>query len=168
MRQIVKGSTSQSLYLVALDSTSTTGGRKTGLVFNSSGLTAYYVRNGATSTAITLATLASASAAWSSGGFVEVDATNTPGLYRLDVPDAAFATGVDSVEAGSAVVSWGEGICGRAAATATALLNEDPLDQPDTPGGRSKLKWRPVMRQKWMSQSLISRHSCLDLSVSSR
>jgi len=28
---------------------------------------------------------------------VEIDATNTPGLYRLDIPDAAFATGADVV-----------------------------------------------------------------------
>lgn len=33
--------------------------------------------------------------AYSSGGFVEVDATNMPGLYRFDPPDAVFATGVD-------------------------------------------------------------------------
>jgi hypothetical protein len=97
VRLIKKGATSQIIYVVILDSTSTTGGRKTGLAFNTASLVGNYVRNGAARTAITLATLASASAAWSSGGFVEVDATNTPGLYRLDVPDAAFAAGVDSV-----------------------------------------------------------------------
>jgi hypothetical protein len=97
VREIAKGATSQTLYVVALDSASTTGGRKTGIAYNAAGLTAYYVRNRAASVAITLATLASSSAAWSSGGWVEVDATNAPGLYRLDVPDAAFATGVDSV-----------------------------------------------------------------------
>lgn len=96
MRLIKKGATSQTLYLVILDSASTTGGRKTGIAFNTASLVANYVRNGAARTAITLATQ-TASGAWSSGGFVEVDATNAPGLYRLDVPDAAFATGVDSV-----------------------------------------------------------------------
>lgn len=97
LRIITKGATSQSVYFEILDSASTTGGRKTGIVFNSAGLTAYYARNGAAAVSITLVTLASASAAWSSGGFVQVDATNMPGIYRLDVPNAAFATGVDGV-----------------------------------------------------------------------
>lgn len=97
MRIIKKGATSQSLYFEVLDSTSTSGGRKTGVAYNTSGLSAYYVRNGGSATSITLATLANANSSWSSGGFKEVDATNMPGLYRLDVPDAAFAAGADSV-----------------------------------------------------------------------
>jgi hypothetical protein len=97
MRIIKKGATSQSVYVEILDATSSTGARKTGLVYNTASLTAYYARNGASATAITLATLAAANSAWSSGGFKEVDATNMPGLYRLDVPDAAVASGVDSV-----------------------------------------------------------------------
>ena len=97
MRIIRKGATSQSVYVSILDSTSTTGGRKTGLAYNTASLTAYYTRNGGSATAITLATLAAANSAWSSGGFKEVDATNAPGLYRLDVPDAALASGADSV-----------------------------------------------------------------------
>src|SRR5437588_12948996 len=97
MRVITKGKTSQSIYVNILDSTSTTGARKTGLVFNTSGLIAYYVRNGGSATQITLATLAAANSAWSSGGFKEVDATNMKGVYRLDVPDAAFASGAESV-----------------------------------------------------------------------
>lgn len=96
-RLIKKGATSQSLYVVALDSASTTGGRKTGIAFNTASLTGYYVRNGGSATAITLATLAAANSAWSSGGFKEVDATNMPGVYRLDVPDAALASGAESV-----------------------------------------------------------------------
>ncbi|AMX93622.1 MULTISPECIES: hypothetical protein [Mesorhizobium] len=97
MRTVKKGATSQSIYFDILDSTSTTGGRKTGLVFNTASLVAYYVRNQNTAVSITLATLAAANTAWSSGGFKEVDAANMPGIYRLDVPDAAFATGADSV-----------------------------------------------------------------------
>lgn len=96
-RIIAKGATSQSIYVEILDSASTSGGRKTGIVYNSAGLTAYYVRNGASATAITLATLAAANSAYSSGGFKEVDATNMPGVYRLDLPDAAVASGADSV-----------------------------------------------------------------------
>lgn len=97
MEQVKKGATSHSIYFEVLDSTSTSGGRKTGLVFNTAGLTAYYARKRGTATAITLATLAAADSAWSSGGFKEVDATNMPGVYRLDVPDAALATGADGV-----------------------------------------------------------------------
>ncbi|TPL40689.1 hypothetical protein [Mesorhizobium sp. B2-4-6] len=97
MRTIKKGAASQSLYFEVLDSASTTGGRKTGLAYDTASLTAYYSRNGASATAITLATLAAANSSWSSGGFKEVDATNMPGLYRLDVPDAAFASGTESV-----------------------------------------------------------------------
>jgi hypothetical protein len=63
-------------------------------VFNSAGLTAYYARTQGSAVAITLATQ-TVTGAFSSGGFVEVDATNMPGIYRFDPPDAAFATGVD-------------------------------------------------------------------------
>lgn len=94
MRIIKKGATSQSLYFFIQDST--TGAALTGLVYNTSGLTADYVLNGGSRTNITLATLAAANSAFSSGGFKEVDATNMPGLYRLDPPNAAL-TGADSV-----------------------------------------------------------------------
>lgn len=97
MRIILAGATSQTIYVEVLDSTSTTGGRKTGLVFNTAGLTAYYARNGGSATSITLATLAAANSAYSSGGFKEVDATNMPGVYRLDLPDAAVAASAASV-----------------------------------------------------------------------
>lgn len=96
-RIVTKGAVDQTIYLEVLDSTSTTGGRKTGLVFNTASLTAYYVRNQGSATAITLATLAAANSAHSDGGFKEVDATNMPGVYRLDLPDAAVASGADSV-----------------------------------------------------------------------
>lgn len=76
------------------DSASTTGGGKTGIAFNASGFTAYYVRPRGSATAITLATQ-TVTGAWSSGGWVEVDATNLPGIYRFDIPNAVFATGVD-------------------------------------------------------------------------
>ncbi len=124
MRTIKKGATSQSVYFDVLDSTSTTGGRKTGLAFNTSSLVAYYMRSQSTSTAITLATLAAANTAWSSGGFKEVDATNMPGIYRLDVPDAAFATG-----AGDDVVIVLKGATGMVQASCDVqLVAYDPQD----------------------------------------
>lgn len=60
-------------------------------------MTASYWRQGGTRTAITLSDLAAVNSAYSAGGVKEVDATNEPGLYRLDLPDAAIATGADWV-----------------------------------------------------------------------
>jgi hypothetical protein len=65
-------------------------------VYNTYSLTAYYLREGAASaTAITLATMTVGT--WATGGFKEVDATNMPGIYELGLPDAALATGANSV-----------------------------------------------------------------------
>jgi len=60
-------------------------------------MTVSYWRQGGTRTAITPADLAAVNSAYSSGGVKEVDATNMPGVYRLDWPDAALATGADWV-----------------------------------------------------------------------
>lgn len=92
---LVKGTTSYSAYVFVQDSSVSTGVGLTGLVYNSASLVASYVRPRAARVAITLATQ-TVTGAYSSGGFVEVDATNMPGVYRLDVPDAALATGVDA------------------------------------------------------------------------
>lgn len=85
--------TGVSLDVVLRDSS---GAEVTGKVHTD--VTAYYWRQGGSPTSITMATLASISASWSSGGFREADAANMPGSYRLDVPDAAFASGADWVE----------------------------------------------------------------------
>ena len=63
-------------------------------------------------------------------------------IRREDRLEAQYATGLDCLQVGAAVVPWGEGICGRAAATATALLNEDPCDHPERPsvGGATSLR----------------------------
>ncbi len=90
---IAAGATSQTVNVFIQNSSSTTGAGLTGLVYNSTGLTAYYVFPRAASAAITLVTLASATAAWSSGGFKEIDSTNCPGLYRFDIPNAVLASG---------------------------------------------------------------------------
>jgi len=66
-------------------------------------------------------------------------------IRREDRLEAEFATGLDCEHVGAAVVSWGEGICGRAAATATALLNEDPVDYPDYPGVRRPTSLRSAL-----------------------
>jgi hypothetical protein len=89
---VYAGLTSQSIDLFIRDSSSTTGQGLTGLAYNSGSLVASY-RKGATGTrtAITLATQ-TVGGAFSSGGFVEIDATNMPGCYRLDLPNAAVDT----------------------------------------------------------------------------
>lgn len=93
--QIKKGRTSYVGYVSVDDSSSTIGAKLTGLVFNSGSLTAYYARQGGAATAITLATQ-TATGAYSSGGFVAVDGTNMPGVYRFDIPDAVLASGADN------------------------------------------------------------------------
>lgn len=90
---IVAGATSQTVNVFVRDSSSTTGGGLTGLVFNSASLTAYYALPKAAAVAITLATLAAVTSAYSSGGFKEIDSANMPGWYRFDIPDAALASG---------------------------------------------------------------------------
>lgn len=89
---IAAGATSQTIDVFIQDSTSTSGAGKTGLAYNTSGLKCYY-RKGqtGTATAVTLATQ-TVGGAYSSGGFVEVDSTNMPGVYRLDIPNAAIDT----------------------------------------------------------------------------
>lgn len=90
------GTTSLIAYVFIQDSSVTTGAGLTGLAFNTGSLVASYVRPAAARSAITLATQTT-TGAFSSGGFVEVDSTNMPGVYRFDIPDAAIATGVRSV-----------------------------------------------------------------------
>ena len=53
-------------------------------------------------------------------------------IRREDRLETEYATGLDCQQVGSAVVPWGHGICGRAAAAATPLLNEDPMGHPGT------------------------------------
>jgi hypothetical protein len=96
MKLVVKdGTTSLSVDLILRDSASTTADGKTGLAFNTSGLTCYGKLSGAAPAAITLATLAATNSAWSSGGFKENDATNMKGSYRFDIPNA-YLTGAKS------------------------------------------------------------------------
>ena len=89
-----QATSNRSEYVFVQDSASTTGGGKTGILYNAASFTAYFVRPLGSATAITLATQ-TVTGAYSSGGWVEVDATNLPGIYRFDIPNAVFATGVD-------------------------------------------------------------------------
>lgn len=89
---VAGGSTSKIVEVTLRDST--TGGGKTGIAYGS--VTASYVREGGTRTAITLASGA-AGDSYSSGKWAEVDSTNCKGLYQLHIPNAAIAAGVEAV-----------------------------------------------------------------------
>lgn len=90
-RPVVAGTTDVSAIIRIVDSTD--GTPETGVVFNTSGIDIRYRRDGATDTAITEATLASLSAAHADGGFLHIG----NGYYRIDLPDAAVASGVNGV-----------------------------------------------------------------------
>ena len=91
---LVTGTTSYLARVFIQDSSSTTGAGLTGLAFNTASLVCYRARDddgNAGGTAITLATATRGT--WTSGGFVEKDATNMPGVYEFGIPNAALASG---------------------------------------------------------------------------
>jgi len=95
---IVKGTTSYLARIFVQDSSSTTGAGLTGLAYNSSGLVCYRARDDDGNAGGTAISLASATkGTWTSGGFVEKDATNMPGVYEFGIPNAALASGSKSV-----------------------------------------------------------------------
>jgi hypothetical protein len=94
---VKKGSTDRSVLLRIIDSAD--GTPETGVVYNSSGIDLWYRREGAAKTSITEATLAALTTAHADGGFLHVG----DGYYRLDLPDAAFATGAQYVDVGGTV-----------------------------------------------------------------
>lgn len=113
---IAPGSTSQSieLYLGA-----------TGLTSSTAGLSARYNRTRTASVDIPLVARTIAQA-WTSGGFAEVDATTMPGVYRIDIPDAALTAGADDV---TIVV---RGASGTNGAVMTVKLSSGGLTEAQT------------------------------------
>jgi hypothetical protein len=85
----------QTDFTVLADIRDTDGAPATGLVYTD--IDASYTRaetdNDVTVADVTPATLASLTAVHADWGFIEVDATKAPGLYRFDPADAPFATG---------------------------------------------------------------------------
>lgn len=113
---IAPGSTSQSIELYL---------GVTGLTASTSGLSARYNRTRTASVSIPLVAR-TITQAWTAGGFAEVDATNMPGVYRLDVPDAALAAGADDV---TVVV---RGASGTNGAVMTVKLSSGGLSSTET------------------------------------
>jgi hypothetical protein len=66
-----------------------------GLTHTTPSLSSSYVRAGGIRTAITLVSQ-TPNGSWTSGGFCEIDSTNMPGIYRIDVPNAVFVAGAES------------------------------------------------------------------------
>ena len=115
---IAPGSTSQSIELYL---------GVTGLTSSSSGLSTRYNRTRTASVSIPLVARTIAQA-WTAGGFAEVDATNMPGVYRIDIPDAALAAGADDV---TIVV---RGASGTNGAVMTVKLSSGGLTEAQTAG----------------------------------
>lgn len=88
--QIPHGSTGVSIYFLIK---SIHNAPFTSLAHNSPSIKAAYVREQGAAVVISLVALPSATAAHSPGQFGQVHSGNMKGMYRLDVPDAAFATG---------------------------------------------------------------------------
>lgn len=96
---VKKGSTDRSVTIRIVDSSD--GTPETGVVYNTSGIDLWYRREGETKTSITEADLSTPALddAHADGGFLHI----SDGEYRLDLPDAAFATGANYVDVGGTV-----------------------------------------------------------------
>jgi len=91
---VLVGATNVSLGVVLRSMTDYSG--KTGVAYGD--ITAYYWRQGGSNTSIAASALGSITAAHTDGGWYELDSTNSPGVYRFDLPDAMFAAGADWVQ----------------------------------------------------------------------
>ena len=68
----------------------------TGLTYNTAGFYVTYCRPGSAAVPVTIVNQ-TVSGAWASGGFVEINSSLMPGMYRFDVPNAALAAGAEIV-----------------------------------------------------------------------
>lgn len=96
-RIITKGATDQTVYIKVIDSA--TGALETGVTSATSGIDLEYTRNGAAPANLTESDLAAVDSAHSDGGMKHIGG----GIYRVDLPDAAVATGVSSVYVGGTI-----------------------------------------------------------------
>ena len=94
---VTKDSTDRSVVLRIFDSAD--GTPETAVEHNTAGIDLWYRREGAAKTSITEAALAALTTAHTDGGIEHI----SDGNYRLDLPDAAFATGANYVDFGGTV-----------------------------------------------------------------
>lgn len=91
--RINKGTINKRLSIFIQDSSVTTGVGLTGLTNASAGLKWYFHRENegnVNATAVTI--VAGTRGTYTSGGFIQKDATNMPGFYEIGLPDAILAT----------------------------------------------------------------------------
>ena len=91
---LIAGSTSNSVTVLLRSATD--GSEIVGKV--AADMTAAYWRQGGSPTSISLSDLSLITSAYSSGGVKEASSSLMPGAYRLDLPDAAVAAGVEWVQ----------------------------------------------------------------------
>lgn len=115
-RPIKKGSTDQSTEILIIDNT--TGLPETAVEHNTTGINLWYRRLGGLKVSITEVALVALDSAHSDGGIEHIG----NGKYRLDLPDAAFAAGVNGVSVGGTVT--GMIVIGNE----HALVDYDPYD----------------------------------------
>src|SRR3990167_318502 len=89
--EVKKSSTDQTFYFNLVDDT--TGSAKASLIVTA--IDATYIRTRSLAVKSDCTALASADSAHTDNAGIEVDATNAPGLYRVDFPDAAFVSSSD-------------------------------------------------------------------------
>jgi len=93
---IKKGTQSKRIAIFIQDSTVTTGAGKTGLT--NASVTWYYWREDEGNVAATSVSVVSATrGTYTSGGFIEKDASGTPGFYEIGIPNNALVSGADWV-----------------------------------------------------------------------
>lgn len=114
MTTFTKGATDKSVVIRIVDET--TGQPRTDVTEASTDLEFFYRRYASAVTTFSPAALASASAAHTDGGIKHLAA----GYYRLDLPDAALASGVDSVLVGGTLDA------GTVIGTEVQLVDYDP------------------------------------------
>lgn len=112
-RQIKKDTTDVITYFVLRDTVD--GAGKTGLIITDIDLT--YIRDQAAAVKNDATALSAATDAHADNKGFEVDATNCPGLYRLDWPDAAFSAGANAVQ-----------LCVKCAGAFTEFLEVELVD----------------------------------------
>ena len=96
---VLAGTTNYTILVWMGDSSVADGSGKTAIAYDD--IKIYYTRietdNDVTSAQLTTAALAALTDAHADGGWIEIDATNQPGLYRLDLSDAILAIGAWSI-----------------------------------------------------------------------
>ena len=113
---VTKGSTDRSVTIRIIDET--TGLPETAVEHNSPGIDLWYRREGGGKVALTEVALATLTTAHTDGGIEHIG----DGVYRLDLPDSAYATGANYVDVGGTVTGMIV-IGGR-----VRLIDTDPED----------------------------------------